>query len=348
MVTTRLGVVTYERMYYYDPAGRSGCYPFDRQLGLTCGLSEGVMRLVVKLSAYLPYRQACEVYGELAQVSVSLGEATQEAGQRSRSALQPLATMKASLESAACAGISMDGFMVHVEGEGWKEVKIGAVFEAGTDKEEPTGGAGDNVRARSQSYVMHLGGPEGFGFKLAVEAQARRWGQAEQSAVLGDGAAWIWNLANRDYPSAAHIVDWYHARQHLWAAGDLLYPGQSERAAAWVNEQANLLYQGRADELARSLTQYANALPPDRQTALVAEAGYFATNHERMQYRDFRRARLPIGSGVVESGAKQAKQRLSAAGMRWSRPGLENMLPLRAALMSGTFDLLWPRIRPRV
>jgi hypothetical protein len=309
------------------------------------------MRLVVKLSAYLPYRKACEVYRELAQVSVSLGEVwqrTQEAGQRSRSALQPLATMKEPLASAACAGISMDGFMVNVKDEGWKEVKIGAVFEAYTDTSQQGDQAGGSVRARLESYVMHLGGPEGFGFKLAVEAQARRWGQAAQSAVLGDGAPWIWNLANRDYPSAAHIVDWYHAKQHLCAAGHLLYPGQPEQAAEWVEQQASLLYEGRANDVAKLLTQSASAVPPDRQDELVAEAGYFASNHERMQYSDFRSAQLPIGSGVVESGAKQAKQRLSAAGMRWSRPGLENMLPLRAALMSGTFDLLWPRIRPRV
>ena len=86
---------------------------------------------------------------------------------------------------------------------------------------------------------------------------------------------------------------------------------------------------------------------PESKAKLETEAGYFATNHERMQYRDFQQALLPIGSGTVESGAKQAKHRLAAQGMRWSRPDLENMLPLRAAVMSGTFDLLWPVICPR-
>jgi hypothetical protein len=114
--------------------------------------------------------------------------------------------MKETLESAACV---MDGFMANVRAEGWKEVKIGAIFEAYV-----TGQSGQ-VRGRSQSYVMHLGGPA---FKLAMEAQARRWSQAAQSAVVGDGAAWIWNLAARDYPDAAHIVDWYHAKQHLCGA----------------------------------------------------------------------------------------------------------------------------------
>jgi hypothetical protein len=238
--------------------------------------------------------------------------------------------MKETLESAACVGVSMDGFMANVRAEGWKEVKIGAIFEAYV-----TGQSGQ-VRGRSQAYVMHLGGPA---FKLAMEAQARRWSQAAQSAVVGDGAAWIWNLAARDYPDAAHIVDWYHAKQHLCAAAELLYPNQPEQAAAWVDQHSAMLYEGQAKQIAKRLAQHTQS------EQLLTEARYF---HERMQYRDFESAHLPIGSGIVESGAKQAKQRLCAPGMRWSRAGLENMLPLRAALMSGTFDQLWPRICPRL
>jgi len=343
-------VITYERPYYYDAVKRAGCYPLDQQLGLTGALSEGVMRMMVKLAARLSYRETEEVFEELTGVSVSLGqiwELVQSVGKRSRPALEPLATLKGSLESAACVGIGMDGFMVNIDHEGWKEVKIGTVFEAHPDPSPESNLVQESVRASSQSYVMHLGSPEGFGFKLAVEAQSRQWSQAAQSAVLGDGAAWIWNLAANDYASAAHIVDWYHAKQHLWAVAELLYPNQPEQAAAWVKKHATLLYDGHADQLAQLVTAYATAAPPDRQAALATEAGYFASNHERMQYRDFRSAHLPIGSGTVESAAKQAKHRLCGAGMRWSRSGLENILPLRAAVMSETFDLLWPRICPR-
>jgi hypothetical protein len=191
--------------------------------------------------------------------------------------------------------------MANVRAEGWKEVKIGAIFEA------YAAGQGGQVRGRSQSYVMHLSGPEGFGFKLATEAQARRWSQAGQSAVVGDGAAWIWNLAARDYPDAAHIVDWYHAKQHLCAAAELLYPNQPEQAAAWVDQHSAMLYEGQAKQIAERLAQHT------RSEQLLIEARYFEINHERMQYRDFESAHLPIGSGIVESGAKQAKLRTGHA-----------------------------------
>ena len=59
---------------------------------------------------------------------------------------------------------------------------------------------------------------------------------------------WIWNLAARDYPDAAHIVDWYHAKQHLCAAAELLYPNQPEQAAAWVDQHSAMLYEGQAKQ----------------------------------------------------------------------------------------------------
>lgn len=60
-----------------------------------------------------------------------------------------------------------------------------------------------------------------------------------------------------------------------------------------------------------------------------------------MQYHQFREEGYPIGSGTVESGIKQFKARLTSPGMRWSRPGAERMLVIRAAVLADTFDDLW-------
>lgn len=60
-----------------------------------------------------------------------------------------------------------------------------------------------------------------------------------------------------------------------------------------------------------------------------------------MQYQEVREQHYPIGSGAVESGIKQFKHRLTGPDMRWSRPGLERMLLLRAAVLSRTFDEAW-------
>ena len=350
---TRLGRVSYRREYYYDKEERAGEYPLDQQLGITSELSRGVKRQLVKLSARMPYQTAAEVFAELAQVQVgttTAWEQTQEAGEHVRAMPEPIATVTApSQERVACMGTTMDGCMVNVREEGWKEMKLGCVFEVSTSGASTSNKQGETipvVKAEAQSYVLHLGSPEGFAVKLAVETQARGWHAALQSAVIGDGAAWIWNLANHDYTNSAHIVDWYHAKQHLYSAAQIVCSNQPDQVAQWVEQHADLLYTGHADQIAARMMGLAASAQSDAKSKLQTEAGYFSANHQRMQYRDFQLAALPIGSGTVESGAKQTKQRVSAAGMRWSRRGLENLLPLRAALMSNAFDTLWKTICP--
>jgi len=250
--------------------------------------------------------------------------------------------------------ITMDGCMANMRGEGWKEVKLGAISEASAGQDVKYNRHNDAIRAvhsHTHSYGAHLGGPEGFGTKLLTEAQARRWSSGYQSVVVGDGPVWIRNLATTDYASAAHVVDCYHAKQHLCAAAELIFAGTTgndkvDKAHTWVADIADVLYDGRALEIAQRLELAATLAKPDTAEALLTEAGYFATHQERMQYRDFQLAQLPIGSGTVESGAKQFKHRISAAGMRWSRTGLQNSLLLRAATMSGTFDTFWRSITP--
>ncbi len=77
---------------------------------------------------------------------------------------------------------------------------------------------------------------------------------------------------------------------------------------------------------------------------LLREAGYFRDNQRRMNYLELREEEWPIGSGMVESGGKQFKARFCGPGMRWSRQGAENLLPVRAAILSQRFDELWTRI----
>ena len=338
----------YEREYYYDSEERAGRYPLDERLGIAGEVSAGVKRLLVKLSARMPYQAGVDVFEELAQVKVSATtawELTQAAGESIRAVQKPIPTVTESVGTALeCMGITMDGCMVNVRTEGWKEVKVGCVFEVVANGATTHNKQGESVpvaHAKSQSYVLHLGGPEEFGIKLSAEATARGWHAAHQSAMLGDGAIWIWNLANKYYDSSAHIVDWYHAKQHLFSAAQVICLDQPDHAPAWVEQHADLLYAGQADHIAERLLALGALAKPDAKAKLDTEAGYFSSNHQRMQYRDFQLAGLPIGSGTVESAAKQTKQRVSAAGMRWSRPGLENILPFRAALMSNAFDHLW-------
>ena len=65
-----------------------------------------------------------------------------------------------------------------------------------------------------------------------------------------------------------------------------------------------------------------------------------------MNYLELRSDGWLIGSGMVESGAKQFKDRFSGAGMRWSRNGAQNLLPIRSAIMSNRFNARWRTVTP--
>ena len=83
-------------------------------------------------------------------------------------------------------GSSMDGGMVHIRDEGWKELKVGCVFEIEVwlTWDKKTKEWMELAHAVDNSYVAHLGGPELFGQMMWAEAQARAWEQARDTEVF--------------------------------------------------------------------------------------------------------------------------------------------------------------------
>ncbi|MBK8049287.1 MAG: hypothetical protein IPK16_20525 [Anaerolineales bacterium] len=121
------------------------------------------------------------------------------------------------------------------------------------------------------------------------------------------------------------------------AAARLLLQEGTPAYNRWLKRRKTLLYQGHAEKIAKELEKAATK----QAAALTTAAGYFQTNKLRMDYIEMREQEWPIGSGMVESGAKQFKARFCGAGMRWSRKGAQNLLPIRAAVLSGRFDEMW-------
>jgi hypothetical protein len=142
------------------------------------------------------------------------------------------------------------------------------------------------------------------------------------------------------------LVDWYHATAHLGQAKQLLYPEASAAASRWYNQAEALLYAGHADQIARNLHATADkAETTAKADDLHKAAHYFEHNRDYMHYQDRRNEGWPIGSGMIESGAKQFKARVTGPGMRWRRPYAERMLAGRGAVMTSKerFEELWAR-----
>ncbi|HEC22474.1 MAG TPA: hypothetical protein ENI95_06115, partial [Chloroflexi bacterium] len=152
-------------------------------------------------------------------------------------------------------GVSMDGGMVHIRGEGWKEIKVGAVFDVvrRPERDPVTGEWATCAGASHIAYTAVLGGVEAFSaalWKLALEADIPA---AARSSVTADGAPWIWNVADDLFPDSSQIVDWYHATQHLAAAAHALHPQDEKKARRWFQFQKPHLFQGSIHLITRPL-----------------------------------------------------------------------------------------------
>ena len=310
----------------------------------------------MKYSAKLTYAEAREALQELAQIEISensvwrltqhWGEALKrveaQEDERANGTVENQATGKVETKSDVRLGASMDGTMIYIRGEAWKELKVGCFFEVepAPTLDPETMDWVDLAHARNLTFVSHLGGPEPFGKKMWTESKRRCWHHAVDTQVVGDGAVWIWNLAADYFYDAHQVVDWYHATEHLAAAAHLAFGEGTPEASRWFKQQETPLFQGHADRIAQTIL----TLPdqhPDAKEELQEQAGYFTHYHHRMQYMELRSDGWVIGSGMVESGGGRFKDRFAQAGMRWSRNGAERLLPVRSAFMSERFDERW-------
>jgi hypothetical protein len=288
------------------------------------------------LCGLVPYAQAEAILARIGKRAISASSLWRVVQQESQRLLEPLSTVPSATNQAAPVSalpetkmMSMDGGMVNIRGEGWKEVKVGVVGEVVGD-EPLSSDIVPELQTSRLTYGAVLGDVAAFEPILLDLARATGFREAVRSCITADGAAWIWNLAQRNFPDSLQIVDWYHACQHLHLAAQTLFSDQAQRAQ-WLQERTADLFDGRLELLLSDLLQAGH---PDL-------ARFFQTHQARLRYAQFQDDGFPIGSGTVESAVKQFKARLTGPGMRWSRPGAQRMLALRAAVLDGSFDARW-------
>ncbi len=218
-----------------------------------------------------------------------------------------------------------------------REAKLGCVFT-----QTRLDAKGRPVReAASTTYVGAIESAEAFGRRLYAEAVRRGVGRAAQVIVLGDGAVWIWGLAEEHFPGAIQIVDLYHAREHVAELGKLLYGPGSAEAKRWTATRSEELDAGEVERLCAALGRL-RPRGEEAQGAVRKAQGYFETNAARMRYAQFRRQGLFVGSGVVEAGCKTiVGLRLKQSGMRWTVRGANAIIALRCAELSGRWEEFW-------
>jgi hypothetical protein len=361
-VLTALGPVQFERGYYVCPRCHRGHSPRDRELGVEGkACSPGVQRMMAAVGSESSFEQSREQLELLAGLTVTAKavERHAEAIGADIEAREQVAIRRAKqLElPAVCAPavpilyIEMDGTGVPVvkaetvgragKSDGQpartREVKLGCVFTQTTCDDE-----GRPARdPDSTTYVAAIETAEQFGLRLYTETWRRGWSRAAIKVVLGDGAVWIWNLADQHFPGAVQIVDLYHARQHLHELSAKLFPSHLRARKRWLARGLARLEKGKIEALVRILRD-ARPSTEDLAAVLANDAEYFERNAERMRYPKFRAQGLFVGSGVVEAGCKEViGTRLKRSGMFWTVTGANAIIALRCCRRSRRFEDYW-------
>ncbi len=359
-VRTVLSPVQLRRAYYHGPECGQGVVPKDRDWDIVgTSFSPGVRRMMGRVGGKEALAEGQRDLQELAGVRVqtkqvervaeALGEQIEAGAVRERAAV--LSGKVLLLKSVPQLYIAIDATGVPVVpretlgriGKGetgqakTREAKLGCVFtQAGVDQQ------GRPVREEgSTSYVGALETAEPFGWRIYAEAVRRGLRRAELVIVLGDGAPWIWGIAEEHFPGAIHIVDLYHAREHLANLAKMVYGSEAGVVQGWIAARYAELDAGKVETLVGTLKRLR---PRDRsaQEGLRKEIAYFQTNAERMRYGQFRRQGLFVGSGVVEAGCKTIiGLRLKQSGMRWTVRGANAIIALRCTELSGRGEEFW-------
>jgi hypothetical protein len=344
-LVTRLGDVTIRRAYYHCPTCRAAAHPYDGQIGLGGeNLSAAMAESVTLLAVHHPFRQAERLLKQLTGRRVPFktihrltGRVGGEAAAQERVAAEATASARppAAELQPACLHVSTDGLLVRFRKEGFKEVKLATCY-------------GDDERGRPLRRQVARTEPIEV-FKWHAGALAARCGleQAEKTALVADGAAWIWEqVAATLREDTTHIVDWYHAVEHLWACAHALYGEGTPASQAWVRRIKDLLYDGEVRGILRRL-QHLRVLARDEthREALRTLIVYLTNQDDRLAYDRFRAAGFDIGSGQVESTCKQMAQRLKGPGMQWSPRGAQAVLSLRTNWLSNTWTAWWSQRR---
>jgi len=340
------GPISITRPYYLCAECGHGQHPLDLQLQFCAGsrsaaLDELLALLGATQDSFVAAAQVLERLSAIHVSANSVRDATEQLGAvLVAHQAQPLQERTPSLPSVRSAParpsrlyITMDGVMAHLHERGWSEIKVGCCYHTHSrlDRKRPER---LEIRAHSASYLTSLDEAQSFGWQLWQEAVGRGVLSAEEVVVLGDGAHWIWNIAERHFPRATQVVDWYHASEYIWTAASAIWGEAEAERAGWARAQLDLLWESKVDEVVRELEQW-----QERGEAVEAALSYYREHQSRMDYASYRARGMQIGSGSAESACKQlVTARLKGAGMIWDAAGAQAVAAVRAWLKSERWE----------
>jgi hypothetical protein len=360
-ILTAVGNVEISRPYYLCPHCHNGQFPADIELDIeNTAFSPGVRRMQALVGQDAPFdhgRQQIKLLADLEVTTKSVERTAEVIGEAIAVGERQEIQRAKQLDLPMVVGNPVPVVYVQIDATGvpvvkketvgrqgkdghparHRDAKLGCVFTQTTwDKE------GYAIRdPDTTTYVCAIEIAEEFGKRIYLEAWKRGWSRAAIKVVIGDGAEWIWNIADLHFPGAIQIVDLYHARQHLWDLARKLYLNQEAEQRRWMMIHQDMLDKGDIENLVPAIRSIDSSNPELAET-IRNTANYFETHAERMRYPEFRRQHLFVGSGVIEAGCKTViGSRCKQSGMFWTVRAANAILALRCCHINGRFEDYW-------
>lgn len=368
----KFGTIIVGRSRGYCKRCRKWRFPADSVLGLeqSGGYSPRVQEMAGLLASKMPVGEASAVMGHLTGVKMpraTLDRVARRQGQRAQKLRRqederachnrPKAVQSELVLEPYQMIIQLDAWNIRErdqwgqtralrrkaqEPERWHWVYTGTCFRL--DQRAKTAGGRPVISERG--FVATREGIDGLREQLYAEALRRGLGQAGGALVIGDGAVWIWRLADDRFKGARQRLDFYHAVQHLAAVGRTLFGEDQTKLKAWLKPLVQQLKNESAIKVVEQLEEILSQLPKGESAqAVEKELNYFHEHQHRMDYRAGRRRGEPIGSGAVESTCRQAQCRFKRPGQYWTPRGDEALLCLETFWRNGRWHLLFPHNR---
>ena len=229
----------------------------------------------------------------------------------------------------------------------WKEAGVGmvAVYETPLD---PVTEGPERIDVR---YFARMPEPKMAHLVDQVTDQAQtvlQNGSFDHKVFIADGKKEIWATVE-NHPLLSEftpINDFFHFTEHLSQTAEALHGKKTEDANQWYARWHDKILRepGAVRGLIRSIRRYQPTLRKgsERLRVVTRERNYFQRNKHRMDYATYRATGLPIGSGPIEAACKTVVgHRLKRSGMRWNREHAQEVLNLRAPLLSKRWTVTW-------
>ena len=339
-----MGRVRLTRGYVTGVAG--GSFPADGVVGIDGYLTAGACRMAVLAGVRGSFAQAEQLLSELSGWELD-DETIRRATHAAAKAAPGTRPGRADAGRFAAAGgdteVQVDAGKVNTR-DGWRDVKL-AVFGKRNAGEPATPKAwAERALPAPTIRTVVAAVEEASGFAARVRAETDRLAvtTAADVTVLGDGAEWIWNLAEDVVPQATGVLDVFHAIEHVGDAVTAVWGEGPDATARRDTGRTALLTDGKPGIERWIADGFADLPAGNDGEPLRHLAAYLAKHPTRLGYAERLARGRSIGSGLVEGSIKQlVNLRMKRTGARWRTEHVGPLIELAALADTPEWATLW-------